>query len=133
MALCNPKTLRGLFGEARKLGLSIDDLRQLTSTGSLRLVEEAEAAELLARLREQGSGQAPRHPWRLYSASTLCREIWNYAALIKWKTEGGFNAWLKKYYHLERIEWVDSLQKAIAIKNALKRMYHEQAALKNAR
>jgi len=129
MALCNPKTLRGIFGAARKMGLEIEDLRAMTSTGRLSQISEREAAGLLENLRAQErGGKVNKSPWRLYSVSTLAREIRWYASIIRWQEPGGFRTWLKKYFDLERLEWVDSFKKATNVKNALKRMYNEQKA-----
>ena len=133
MALCSPKILRGLHGQARKLGLEHDDLSCMVSTGSLATVPEREAAELLRRLQEQENppqspfhkgGGAGRKIWRLYSSSALAREIDLYRRSIYWEGPDGFRSWLMRYHGIERLEWVDSLDKAIAIKNGLKRMYN---------
>jgi len=125
VALCNPKTLRGIFGTARKLDLDIDELRAMTTTGRLSRIKEREAAGLLSKLRSQlpeARGKPPRRIWRLYTASTLYKEIMHYKALIAWRTPDGFTRFLKKYFGVEALEWVDSKQKAVDIKNALRRM-----------
>jgi len=127
LALCSPKTLRGIFGTARNLGLDIENLREMVEGGSLSKLPEAEAADLWARLRASERGDSARagRLWRLYSSSTLAREIRLYRDGITWGP-GGFAAWLKKYFGLERLEWVNSQKKAIGIKNALKRMYNQE-------
>ena len=106
------------------------------STGSLATVPEREAAELLRRLQEQENsaggfqtrpyGKQGRKIWRLYSSSALAREIDLYRRSILWDSPTGFQAWLQRYHGIERLEWVDSIDKAIAIKNGLKRMYNCQ-------
>lgn len=130
MALCEPKTLRGIHGMARKLGLDHEQLREMTSTGSLRLVKQAEAQRLFNWLREkvdkQQGGPPQRGPWRLYSSSTLCKEIEKYAREIRWQEPDGFRRWLLKCFKIESIRFVSSFKQATDIKNALKRMYHEQ-------
>lgn len=127
MAKCNRKTLRGIFGAGRKLGLDKEDLRAMTDSGHLSQIDESEAARILQTLRDQQADNRGKNKiWRLYSSSTLAREINWYASMITWREPGGFRAWLKKYFGIERLEWVDSFKLAISIKNALKRMYNEQ-------
>lgn len=129
MAKCNRKTLRGIFGIGRKLGFDIDDLRTMTKNGyHLSEIKEPEAARLLHNLRTQQAGNRKNDClWRLYSSSTLAGEICFYRDGIDWRSRpGGFRAWLKKYFGVERLEWVDSFKLAINIKNALKRMYHQE-------
>jgi len=126
MAKCNPKTLRGIFGIGRKLGFGIEELRAMADTDHLSRLPERQAADLFQKLRAYQSGNSRQKLWRLYSSSTLAREIKFYASLIRWNEPGGFAAWLKKCFKIERLEWVDSFDKAVAIKNALKRMYNEQ-------
>ncbi len=128
MAKCNRKTLRGIFGIGRKLGFDIDDLRTMTKNGyHLSEIEEPEAARLLHNLRTQQAGNRKNDClWRLYSSSTLAREINLYVSMIDWKRPGGFRIWLKKYFGVERLEWIASFQTAVNVKNALKRMYHQE-------
>lgn len=127
MAKCNQKTLKGIFGAGHKLGFDIDDLRAMTDSGHLSQIEEPEAARILQTLwDQQADNREKKKIWRLYSSSTLAREIQLYVSMIEWKNPGGFRAWLKKCFKVERLEWVDSFMLATNIKNALKRMYHQQ-------
>jgi len=127
MAKCNSKTLRGIFGVGRKLGFDKDDLRAMTESGHLSQIDEREAAELFQALRDQqADNRSKKEIWRLYSTCFLAKEINWYASMIDWKNPGGFRAWLKKYFDIEDLGWVDSFKLAINIKNALKRMYNEQ-------
>ena len=128
MAKCNLKTLKGIFGVGRKLGFDIDDLRAMTDNGEhLSEIDESEAARILQALRDQQAGNGGKNKiWRLYSSCFLAKEINWYVSMIEWNNLGGFRAWLKKYFSIEDLGWVDSFKLAISIKNALKRMYNEQ-------
>lgn len=141
MAICNEKTLRGIHGMGRKLGYGHEELREMVSTGSLRLVPQDEADQLFRWLREQVDAQTHpggrtqgsplrggqgRGPWRLYSSSTLCREIEHYAREIHWEKADGFRSWLLTYFGIEDLRFVSSFKQATAIKNALKRMANEE-------
>ena len=128
MAKCNQKTLKGIFAVGRELGFDIDDLRAMTDNGEhLSEIDESEAAKLFQALRDQQANNGRKNKiWRLYSSCFLAREINWYASMIEWNNPGGFRAWLKKYFGIEQLEWVDSFKQAISIKNALKRMYNEQ-------
>jgi len=127
MAKCNQKTLKGIFGVGRKLGFDIDDLRAMTDSGHLSQIDEREAAELFQALRDQQADNRNKNKiWRLYSTCFLAKEINWYVSMVEWKNPGGFRAWLKKYFSIEDLGWVDSFKRAISIKNALKRMYNEQ-------
>ena len=130
MALCNPKTLRGIHAVGRQLGLDIEDMRAMTTTGRLSKIKESEAASLLSKLRAQlqDGKKKPQRIFRLYMGSELAKWILYYKNLITWHTPDGFTRWLLKHFKVERLEWVDSKQKAINIKNALKRMSNEEQA-----
>jgi hypothetical protein len=129
MAKCDKKTLNGIFGMGARLGLDHDQLREMTSTGSLRLVPQAEAQRLFIWLRKKVDAQTQRGPWRLYSSSTLSREIRKYASEIHWNKLDGFRTWLVKYFGIEDLRFVSSLEQATAIKNALKRMANSESRM----
>lgn len=125
MAKCDQKILNGIFGVGAKLGLDHEDLRAMTTTGSLRLVPQEEARELFRKLQIQldAAQEHPhRGPWRLYSSSSLCREIEKYGREIHWESPDGFRSWLRNYFAIDDLRFVSSFQQATAIKNALKRM-----------
>lgn len=145
MAKCDQKTLSGIFGMGQKLGLDHDALRAMTSTGSLRLVPQAEAERLFRELRIEvekqthpageaglaptrgGSATGGSGPWRLYQGSSLYREIVEYVSGIQWTEPGGFRAWLRKCFKISDLRFVSSFRQAVDIKNALKRMAHDEA------
>ena len=131
MALCSPNVLRGIHAQGKKIGLDHEALSGLTSTGSLATVPEHEAATILRRLQQMENppqppfGKGGKKIWRLYPSSTLAKEIDMYRRNIRWP-EGGFEAWLKHYHGVERLEWVSSYQQAVAICYGLKSIYNRE-------